>query len=267
VGCRRGTPSGVPAWSGAAARLAEAVTVLSVLLTVGRLTSAAGVLRGQIVCALMVLAGGGLARLARSGRLDRGAALAPPPPSTRRVRQPPLPLDGVLAGGVTGLVGIQWLAKIDQAGAGGMAHVDSLWYHLPFAARFVQTGSLASLDGVGPEPTRWFPLDPSLLHALAIVPYGRDWLTPFVNAIWLALAFLAAWCPAGGSAPGISAWPASPSWPVSPPRRAPSRGRASRTPPRSRCCSWRWRSSSTPAATPSHSDWPAWRPGWQFRPS
>jgi len=185
----------LPAWAGPPARLAEAIVALAAVLGAGRFAGAVGALRPAPVWAAVVATGLTMTIVARSGRLDRwagpaGAALT----TVRSGRSAPLPLDRLVATGITGLVAVQWLAKTEHAAAGGMVHVDSLWYHLPFAARFVQTGNLSSLEGIGPEPSRWFPLDPSLVHALGILPFGRDWLSPFANAAWLALALLAAWC-------------------------------------------------------------------------
>jgi hypothetical protein len=72
---------------------------------------------------------------------------------------------------------------------------DENWYHLPYAARFMQEGSIASLHYASPSYLSWFhPLNSELFHALGMVAYHRDIATPFLNLIWFAVALLAAWC-------------------------------------------------------------------------
>lgn len=76
-----------------------------------------------------------------------------------------------------------------------MPGVDTLRYHMPFAARFAQDGSIHSLAATQPDPlTLFYPLNAELLHALGIVLTGYDVLAPLLNVGWLAVALLAAWC-------------------------------------------------------------------------
>jgi hypothetical protein len=76
-----------------------------------------------------------------------------------------------------------------------MTSVDTVWYHMPFAARFVQTGSITSLHYVDPQAvTVFFPANSELLHALGILFLGSDVLSPFLNIGWLSVMLLAAWC-------------------------------------------------------------------------
>jgi hypothetical protein len=83
----------------------------------------------------------------------------------------------------------------------GITSIDSVWYHLPFAARFVQQGTVLPLHYVDSEPvTVFFPATSELVHALGMLLVGSDLLSPLVNLGWLALALVAAWCvgrPAG----------------------------------------------------------------------
>lgn len=99
-----------------------------------------------------------------------------------------------LAVGPVAVVVLQWVAHTGDAVGRGMVHPDTLWYHGPFAARMARTGDLGALDHLGYEAARWFPLDGQLVHALGIVAFGRDWLSPLVNLGWLGLALLGAWC-------------------------------------------------------------------------
>jgi hypothetical protein len=94
-----------------------------------------------------------------------------------------------------GIVVADWTTRTVDALHHGMTTVDTLWYHGPFAARFVQEGSITALHYVDPEPvTVFFPGSSELLHALAIIFLGSDVVSPLANMGWLALMFLAAWC-------------------------------------------------------------------------
>jgi hypothetical protein len=77
----------------------------------------------------------------------------------------------------------------------GIHSVDSLWYHLPVAARWVQTGSITPLHHLENEPlTTFYPANGSLYHGLGMVFLGDDLLSYVINLAWLGLALLAAWC-------------------------------------------------------------------------
>ena len=66
---------------------------------------------------------------------------------------------------------------------------------MPFAARFVQEGSITALHYVDSEPvTVFFPASSELFHSFGIMLMGNDVLSPIINTLWLGLALLAAWC-------------------------------------------------------------------------
>ena len=89
----------------------------------------------------------------------------------------------------------EWSTKTVAAYHHGIGSTDSLWYHMPFAARFVQDGSITALHYVDSEPvTVFFPASSELLHSFGIMLMGNDVLSPILNTLWLGLAFLAAWC-------------------------------------------------------------------------
>jgi hypothetical protein len=84
-------------------------------------------------------------------------------------------------------------ASLDALHA-GMGSYDTLWYHLPFAARFVQDNSLTHLQYVGNGPTSFYPANGELVHAIGMLLFHGDFLSPVINIGWLALALLAGWC-------------------------------------------------------------------------
>jgi hypothetical protein len=95
----------------------------------------------------------------------------------------------------TAVLVAEWGARTVAALYHGMDTVDTLWYHLPTAARFVQEGSITGLHFVDPGPVVvFFPANSALLHGLGILFLDNDLLSPLLNLGFLALALLAGWC-------------------------------------------------------------------------
>ncbi|MGH2882630.1 MAG: hypothetical protein ACRDPA_08040, partial [Solirubrobacteraceae bacterium] len=89
----------------------------------------------------------------------------------------------------------EWGALSIQSYNVGIRGFDSLWYHLPWAASFAQTGNVVSLRFTDVEYlTPFYPATAEMLHGLGIVLLGRDTLSPGLNLFWLALTLLAAYC-------------------------------------------------------------------------
>lgn len=99
----------------------------------------------------------------------------------------------------------QWIGPTATSLRRGISDFDSLHYHLPFAARFVQEGWVTRLHFVGPDPLQAFhPANSELLDAIVMLPTHNDLLVPLVNLGWLALALTAGW--AVGRSRGIAPW-------------------------------------------------------------
>jgi hypothetical protein len=108
------------------------------------------------------------------------------------------------------VVAVEWIDRARFAATWGMPNIDTLAYHMPYSARFVQDGSFASLAFTEPDPlTTFYPANSELLHAIPMLFLGHDTLSPFLNLGWMALAMLAAWClgrPFGASATTLLAF-------------------------------------------------------------
>jgi hypothetical protein len=93
------------------------------------------------------------------------------------------------------LVVAEWAPGTVEAYRTGMTSIDSLWYHMPFAAQFAQSGSITSLHNINNDNTvGFYPASSEMVHAVGIVLFGNDLLSPIVNLGWLALALLGGWC-------------------------------------------------------------------------
>ena len=177
----------LPAWSGAPARLAELLVALALLVWSLEALGAVGLLEEGPVVALCVALGLAVGLLAA----PRGA------PADAQV--PPAIAAGRVGTAVAALVVValfaEWSGRAYTTLQYGMYGFDSLWYHMPFAARFAQEGSVTALHFTSPALLTWFyPANSELFHTAGILLTGRDILSPFLNLGWLAATLLAAWC-------------------------------------------------------------------------
>lgn len=77
----------------------------------------------------------------------------------------------------------------------GMTGFDSTWYHGPFAAGFFQSGDTWNLHFIAPQFLAWFyPANSEVLHAVGMLAFSRDVLSPLLNLGWFIGCLVAAWC-------------------------------------------------------------------------
>lgn len=177
----------LPGWDGAPARLAEAVLGVSVLTVVLQLLGAVGILEPAVLI-VAAIAIGLAAHLSPWLRPSEAEAAPPPAPAI-----PPLHALIALAG--VAFVAAHWATGLQDVSARGMLTFDTLWYHGPFAARIVESGSVWGLHFTDPLYLNWFyPQNSELLHGAGIALFERDLFSPLVNFAWLGIALLAAWC-------------------------------------------------------------------------
>jgi hypothetical protein len=195
----------LPGWTGASARLVEAIVGIALLIWLGEVLGAVSLLYAWTLVASSLLLAGTAAWLlpgsaaspagGRGGggsRTDRGPPAVPPSPPDR-TRGAALP--SLIALGVVALVFAHWGLTTKDALDRGIFNFDSLWYHMPFAVDMVQSHSVTGLHYSDTVFTNWlYPQNSELLHAVGILLTQRDTLSLFLNFGFLGLAFLAAWC-------------------------------------------------------------------------
>ncbi len=178
----------LPGWTGPPARIAETVIALGALFACLHVLGSVGGFRRFPVFVVLVIAGLVMAvvgrALPRPGAADHAPLVVAP--SKRG--------EVLVAVGATAVLAAQWVAHTGFAVGIGMTHADTLVYHMPDAVRFVQEGRFVDLHGIGTVSQRYYPYDSELLHALGVMAFGRDVLSPFVNLAWGALALASAWC-------------------------------------------------------------------------
>jgi hypothetical protein len=185
-----------PDWVGPPARLAEVTIGLAALILPAQLLGSFGAFERFPLLFVYVGLGVGMGLVgARTGRSCPTAVVPAPPPSLPREPR----AEVVVAVAATAVVAAQWASHTTVALSRGITQPDSLWYHASFAGRFVQTARITGWSETGLEDLATplhgaIPLNGSLVHGLAILPFGYDVLSPLLNFAWAALAVFAAWC-------------------------------------------------------------------------
>lgn len=97
---------------------------------------------------------------------------------------------GVLVAVVLG----SWASRVAGVLAAGMTSYDTLWYHLPTAVRFFQTGEVLPLHFTSLDADMaFFPFNSEILHALGMMTFGSDIASTVANLAWFGVALTAGW--------------------------------------------------------------------------
>jgi len=180
----------LPGWSGAPARVVELVLGVAGLIWVSEaLGTLGGFQEGAVLAAMIVvgIAAGLIARRLAASRPVAAAAIPPAPPSWSLAQVVAVLACAALAAG--------WMVPTLGTLAAGMDRSDSLWYHMPLAASFVQTGYLGHIYFFDPVfLASFYPANSEVVHALGILFFDRDIVSPLLNLGWLAVALLASYC-------------------------------------------------------------------------
>ncbi len=175
-------------WSRSPAVLAEAIVFVAILLAVAQVLGAIGMLSRIPVALASLAVAGGVWLATRNRDSDRGDH-EPHDFERRRV----VTTTAVVL--VVGLVTTPWIGRTLIALRAGILGVDSMNYHMPFAARFAKEGSILPLHFTIPGlETAFHPANSELLGAVGIVALRTDVLSTSMNLAFVGLALLAAWC-------------------------------------------------------------------------
>jgi hypothetical protein len=179
-------------WQGARARLVEILMDLTVLICISEVLGSLELYR--VAPMVVVLAIFGLAAIWTARRSTWGVSadfVAVDPPEERT--EPRAAVATAIV--VVSMLLAEWSTQTVSAYHHGMLSTDTLWYHMPFAARFVQDHSITSIHYVDSQAvTAFFPASSELIHSFGILVMGNDVLSPLINTLWLGVALLASWC-------------------------------------------------------------------------
>ena len=183
----------LPEWDGALSVLAQAVLTVGALCAMGQALGAASLFRVVPMVAAAALVGGAAVLSARRRMALRVRLATVPDRVLRPVPSHRSRAELLVAGATTTLVTAMWSTWVSRAFTRGIENRDSIWYHLPMAARFVQEGRLSDPHFLNGEAlVTYYPANSSLLHSFGILAFGRDDLSLLVNMAGLALCLLAA---------------------------------------------------------------------------
>jgi hypothetical protein len=200
----------VPKLDGITAGLATAVLALAGLLWTAELLGSFGWFTAIPYSVLVVALGAGL-RLGLGGPLGGPSDAAASRFSHRPLSESP-PLKGekpskaegppngpslptLVALAIAAIAVIHFAIGVKTRLSTGMTGFDSTWYHGPFAAGFFQSGDTWGLHFIAPQFLAWFyPANSEVVHAIGMVAFGRDILSPLLNLGWFVGCLVAAWC-------------------------------------------------------------------------
>ncbi len=189
-------------WRGVPARLVEVVLAASTFVVVTELLGVVGLYQVVPLELGLVAASAGEWWWARRSR--PGSARAEWIPALSDAH--PKDVDSVLGSQmgrwgavltalVVGVLIADWAPRVVDAYHFGMSTIDTLWYHLPMATRWIQTGSVGHVQYFDSDAiTAFYPANAELVHGWGILTTGGDLLSPIVDVVWLVLALVAGWC-------------------------------------------------------------------------
>jgi hypothetical protein len=186
----------LPRFEGAPAGLATAVIALALLIWPAELLGSFGAFEPTPYLLLVAAVGLG------------GWRFAPRPPERgesdlyllSKVRLPSLRRDGrgwlaLIALLIAAIALVHFVAGVKTRLSTGMTGFDSTWYHGPFAAGFFQSGDTWDLHFIAPQFLAWFyPANGEIFHAVGMLAFGRDVLSPLLNLGWFVGCLVACWC-------------------------------------------------------------------------
>ncbi len=201
----------LPRFSGASSFLATTVLSLALLLLVAELLGSLSVFE-PLPYLLVVGLLGLVFRLSRGwrGRGDhprgsfsyRSGVVGP---CRDRTRGPTTDVASLIAFAIATLAVLHFAAGVKTRLSTGMTGFDSTWYHGPFAAGVFQSGDTWTLHFIAPQFLAWFyPANSEVLHAIGMLAFDRDVLSPLLNLGWFLGCLLAAWCI--GRPYGVAPW-------------------------------------------------------------
>jgi len=202
----------LPAFSGAPAHLASGVIALALLIWSAELLGSVGLFEPVPYLVAVALVGLGL-RLGVGGRQGGPSRLLGFSPggdvairgSGRGEKQdaaaregPPYPppvAQTVVALAIAAAAIVKFGIDVKSKFGTGMTGFDSTWYHGPFAAGFYQSGDTWGLHFIAPQFLAWFyPANGEIFHAVGMLAFGRDVLSPLLNLGWFVGCLVACWC-------------------------------------------------------------------------
>jgi hypothetical protein len=180
-------------FEGAPGYLASAVIALALLIWVAEALGTVSLFKPVAYLVCVVGVGAGLWAWERGrgprGEVSRGEPRSEAPRAERTNWL------AVVALAIAAIALVHFAGGVRTRLGTGMTGFDSTWYHGPFAAGFFQSGNTIDLHFIAPQFLAWFyPANGEIFHAVGMLAFGHDLLSPLLNLGWFAGCLLAAWC-------------------------------------------------------------------------
>jgi len=183
-----------PRWSGARRLLLRAIIGLTSMIVIAEVLGLVQLFRLLPYLVVSVAVAAATIFLAQRHSQDDGASPDRVSPLTASTRSVPW-WEPAAAVAAVSLVMAEWGAGTVEAYRTGMTTTDTIWYHMPFAAQFAQSGSITGIQNINNDNViAFYPASSEVVHAIGIVLIGNDLLSPLINLAWLAIALLGGWC-------------------------------------------------------------------------
>jgi hypothetical protein len=194
LGAARARARLLPSFKGAPAHLASAVLALALLVWVAEILGTASALEPLPYLLTVAVIGLALRWGVRESDLPPAGGVVAGDATTRgpagRVHVPT-----VIGLAIAVIAILHFATGVKTQLSTGMTGFDSTWYHGPFAAGFFQSGDTWDLHFIAPQFLAWFyPANGEIFHAVGMLAFGRDIVSPLLNLGWFVGCVVACWC-------------------------------------------------------------------------
>ncbi len=189
----------LPDFEGSPAVLATSVLALALVIWPAELLGTFGWFAPLPYLAVVAVVGVStwrlLPRVAR-GKGGRGQLDPQSPPFPASGPADRSPQVSALVATLIGLIAVlSFIPGVRDSLSTGMTGFDSTWYHGPFAAGFYQSGNTWDLHFIAPQFLAWFyPDNAEIFHAVGMLAFDRDLISPLLNLGWFIGCLFALWC-------------------------------------------------------------------------
>jgi hypothetical protein len=188
VGAARVRRRWLPEVGGEAGFLATIVGAVALLIWVAEVLGTVSSFKPVPYLVGVAVVGAALWRFVPAGDAE------PAEPSSRSSARPSL-FATVISLVIAGIAIGHFVSGVKLRLGTGMTGFDSTWYHGPFAAGFYQSGNTIDLHFIAPQFLAWFyPANSEVVHAIGMLAFSRDLMSPLLNLGWLVGCLLACWC-------------------------------------------------------------------------
>jgi hypothetical protein len=177
----------LPDARGVARAVAVALVATAALIAINLVPAALGILtRGTVAAAAAITLASAVALWRRTAQGQKGSD-----PLSRGDSRGLTPGDGLAVLGVVALA-VYLAAMLARFGSTPVTFIDTVTFHLPGVARWIQSNSIWQIDQFLPGQFQgYYPNNGNIVDLAAVLPWHSEFLSRFVNLPFIALAGVA----------------------------------------------------------------------------